>query len=156
MVTVPDTASYIRGWMQMVLTPNDLFSWNNKYSKYTIILLHLYTLRNRFAPHLPAMHITYSVHAGILKLWRGRLPRPLVVFSSSLWITSSLFLCPELTDAPCLCYEGLVPPLPRWRSHPQGRHMLPFQGTRQLHKSSDELFWPNQFIKKSHASVPSS
>jgi hypothetical protein len=34
-LSVPDTASYIRGWMQMVLTPNDLFSWNNKYSKYT-------------------------------------------------------------------------------------------------------------------------
>ncbi len=34
-ICVPDTASYIRGWIQMVLTPNDLFSWNNKYSKYT-------------------------------------------------------------------------------------------------------------------------
>ncbi len=43
--TVPDTASYIRGWMQMVLTPNDLFSWNNKYSKYTVILPHIYTLQ---------------------------------------------------------------------------------------------------------------
>jgi hypothetical protein len=31
---VPDTASYIRGWIQMVLAPNDLFSWNNKYNKY--------------------------------------------------------------------------------------------------------------------------
>ncbi len=25
---------YIRGWMQLVLAPNDLFSWNNKYNKY--------------------------------------------------------------------------------------------------------------------------
>ncbi len=33
-LTVPDTASYIRGWIQMVLAPNDLFSWNNKYNKY--------------------------------------------------------------------------------------------------------------------------
>ncbi len=33
-VIVPDTASYIRGWIQMVLAPNDLFSWNNKYNKY--------------------------------------------------------------------------------------------------------------------------
>ncbi len=33
-IIVPDTASYIRGWIQMVLAPNDLFSWNNKYSKY--------------------------------------------------------------------------------------------------------------------------
>ncbi len=36
---VPNTASYIRGWIQMVLTPNDLFSWNNKYSKYTNIYI---------------------------------------------------------------------------------------------------------------------
>ncbi len=28
------TRLYIRGWIQMVLTPNDLFSWNNKYNKY--------------------------------------------------------------------------------------------------------------------------
>ncbi len=54
-VTVPDTASYIRGRMQMVLTPNDLFSWNNKYSEYKDILLcHIYY--NRFIAHLPAMH----------------------------------------------------------------------------------------------------
>jgi hypothetical protein len=33
-MSVPDTASYIRGWIQMVLAPNDLFSWNNKYNKY--------------------------------------------------------------------------------------------------------------------------
>jgi hypothetical protein len=33
-VIVPYTASYIRGWIQMVLAPNDLFSWNNKYNKY--------------------------------------------------------------------------------------------------------------------------
>jgi hypothetical protein len=29
----------------MVLTPNDLFSWNNKYSKYMVILSHIYTLQ---------------------------------------------------------------------------------------------------------------
>ncbi len=29
----------------MVLTPNDLFSWNTKYSKYTVILSHIYTLQ---------------------------------------------------------------------------------------------------------------
>jgi hypothetical protein len=49
----------------------------------------------------------------------------------SLWFTSSLFLCPELTDAPCPYYEGPVPPSPRWRPHSQGPHTLPFQGTRQ-------------------------
>ncbi len=33
-ISVPNTASYIRGWIQMVLALNDLFSWNNKYNKY--------------------------------------------------------------------------------------------------------------------------
>jgi hypothetical protein len=96
----------------------------------TRLYCHTYIHYNSFTPHLPAMHVTYSVHAGILKLWRGRLPCPLVVFSSSLWITSSPLLCPGLTDAPCPCYEGSVSPLPRWRSHSQGPHTLPFQGTR--------------------------
>jgi hypothetical protein len=50
----------------MVLTPNDLISWNNKYSKYTVILSHIY--HNELIPYSPAMHVnTHSVHAGILK-----------------------------------------------------------------------------------------
>ncbi len=80
-IIVPDMASYIRGWIQMVLTPNDLFSWNNKYSKYTIILLWLYTSTMDSLLIFQLCTSTYSVHAGILKLWRGRLPCPLVVFS---------------------------------------------------------------------------
>ncbi len=50
----------------------------------------------------------------------------------SLWVTSPLFLCPELTDAPCPYYGASVPPSPRWRPHSQGPHTLPFQGTRQV------------------------
>ncbi len=61
----------------MVLAPNDLFSWNNKYSKYTNIYI-----ANTFTSVFQLCTLTHSVHAGILKLWRGRLPRPLVVFSS--------------------------------------------------------------------------
>ncbi len=50
----------------MVLTPNDLFSWNNKYSKYTVTLLHLYY--NESILYSLAMHVnTHSVHAGILE-----------------------------------------------------------------------------------------
>ncbi len=56
----------------------------------------------------------------------------------SLWVTSSLFLCPELTDAPCPYYEGSVPPSPRWRPHSQGPHTLPFQGTRQVPQVNGE------------------
>ncbi len=70
------TSSYIRGWIQMVLAPNDLFSWNNKYNKY-----YGYNVINTFTCFFLAMHTTHSVHAGILKPWRGRLPWPLVVFS---------------------------------------------------------------------------
>jgi hypothetical protein len=50
----------------MVLTPNDLFSWNNKYSKYTDTLLHLHY--NESILYSLAMHAnTHSVHAGILE-----------------------------------------------------------------------------------------
>ena len=50
----------------MVLTPNDLFSWNNKYGKYTVILSHIYY--NELILYPSAMHVnTHSVHAGILK-----------------------------------------------------------------------------------------
>jgi hypothetical protein len=76
-VPVPDTASYIRGWIQMVLAPNDLFAWNNKYSKY----MNIYITRT-FTFIFLLSTTTHSVHAGISKPWRGRLPRPVVVFSS--------------------------------------------------------------------------
>jgi hypothetical protein len=33
----------------MVLTPNDLFSWNNKYSKYMIIFYALYIVQVDFS-----------------------------------------------------------------------------------------------------------
>jgi hypothetical protein len=76
-LTVPDTASYIRGWIQIVLAPNDLFSWNNKYNKYNE-----YNIADTFTCIFLARHTTYYVHAGILKPWRGRLPWLHVVFSS--------------------------------------------------------------------------
>ncbi len=120
---VPDTASYIRGWMQMVLTPNDLFSWNNKYSKYTIILSHIHY--NEFTFRSPAMR-TNSLCAcwhseAVKESSSSSSPRLLI----SLWVTSSPFLCPELTDAPCHYYGGSAPLSPIWRPHPQGPHTLP-------------------------------
>ncbi len=68
--------SYIRGWIQMVLAPNDLFSWNNKYRKYME-----YNIAVTFTCFFLAIHTTYSVHAGILKSWRGCLPWPPAVLS---------------------------------------------------------------------------
>jgi hypothetical protein len=120
--------------MQMVLTPNDLFSWNNKYSKYTIILPHIHY--NEFTSRLPAMHVNSlcaCCHSKAVKESSSSFSRRLLI---SLWVTSPLFLCPELTDAPCHYYGGSVPPSPIWRPRPQGPHTLPSQGTRQVWRVS--------------------
>jgi hypothetical protein len=96
----------------MVLTPNDLFSWNNKYSKYMITMSHIHY--NEFIPHLPAMHVNSLCacwHSEAVKESSSSSSRRLLI---SLWITSPLFLCPELTDAPCPHYGGSVPPLPQY------------------------------------------
>ncbi len=105
---VPDTASYIRGWVQMVLAPNDLFSWNNKYSKYID-----YNDTDTFTCSFSAMHTTYYVFAGILKPWRGRLPWLLVVFSSYHVFTLPLS---------GLKWRSLFPP---WGSCPPSPKMAP-------------------------------
>jgi hypothetical protein len=113
----------------MVLTPNDLFSWNNKYSKYTIILSHIHY--NEFTSRLPAMNVNSLCacwHSEAVKESSSLSSRRLLI---SLWVKSPLFLCPELTDAPCPCYGGSVPPSPIWHPHSQGPHTLPSQGTRQ-------------------------
>jgi hypothetical protein len=108
LISVPDTASYIRGWIQMVLAPNDLFSWNNKYHKYIE-----YNITDTFTCFFLAMHTTYSVHAGILKPWRGRLPWPLAV--SSFYHVLSLSLSG-------LNWCSLFPP---WGSGPPFPKMAP-------------------------------
>jgi hypothetical protein len=48
----------------MVLTPNDLFSWNNKYSKYMVILLHIYYIITGSLSIFQLCTLTYSVHEG--------------------------------------------------------------------------------------------
>jgi hypothetical protein len=98
----------------MVLAPNDLFSWNNKYNKYNG-----YNITDTFTCIFLAVHTTYSVHAGILKLWRGRFPWPLVVFSSYHVFSHSRLGVP-------------VPPSPKWRSHSQGPRTLPYRDPEQL------------------------
>ncbi len=110
---VPDTASYIRGWIQMVLAPNDLFSWNNKYNKYNE-----YNITDTFTCFFLAMHTTYSVHAGILKPWRGRLPCRLLILSrplySLIWAQLTL-LVPALGIRSPLSQNGA--PIHRVRAH---------------------------------------
>ncbi len=58
---------------------NDLFSWNNKYNKYNEYSIT--DITDTFTCFFLAMHTTYSLHAGILKPWRGRLLQLLAVFS---------------------------------------------------------------------------
>jgi hypothetical protein len=117
--------------MQMVLTPNDLFSWNNKYSKYTVILLR-YICYNGFTSHLPAMHVNLLCACWYSWAVKGSSSSSFCRLSISLWFTSCLLLCPKLTDA-SHSGPGAHPPLPfpKWRLHSQGPHTLPFQGTRQ-------------------------
>ena len=113
----------------MVLTPNNLFSWNNKYSKYTIILSRLYTLV-QFTLHLPAVHINLLCacwHSEAVKGSSSLSTRRLLI---SLWVTSSLFLCPEPTDAPCPYYEDPVRPLPKMAPPFTGSAHTPFSRVR--------------------------
>jgi hypothetical protein len=64
--TVPDTASYIRGWIQMVLAPNALFSWNNKYNKYSE-----YNVTDTFTSIFLAMHINLLCACRHLEAMKG-------------------------------------------------------------------------------------
>ncbi len=52
----------------MVIAPNDLFSWNNRYNEYNVTV-NIYTF------FLKLYTWTYSVQARILKPWQGNLPR---------------------------------------------------------------------------------
>jgi hypothetical protein len=64
---------YIRGWMQMVLAPNDLFSWNNDTMRYDSMMG---MLHYRCTMH----NDTHSVHNRLLKPWWGRLPCTQTIF----------------------------------------------------------------------------
>jgi hypothetical protein len=59
--------TYIRGWMQMVLAPNDLFSWNNNTMSYILVMDMLHYC-------CPMHNDTYSVQNRSLKPWWSRLP----------------------------------------------------------------------------------
>ncbi len=123
-VSVPDTASYIRGWIEMVLAPNDLFSWNNKYNKYIE-----YNITDTFTCFFLAMHTTYSVHAGILKPWRGRLPRLPAVFS--FYHVLSLPLS-GLNWRSLFLPRGSDPPFPKMAPPFTGSAHTPLPGSRTV------------------------
>ncbi len=96
-----------------------------------MVILSYYIHYNGFTSRLPAMHVNLLCacwHSEAVKGSSSAFTRRLLI---SLCITSSLFLCPEPTDAPCSYYGDPTPPFPRWRPHPQGPHTLPYQGPRQ-------------------------
>ncbi len=117
--------------MQMVLTPNDLFSWNNKYSKYMVILLR-YIHYNGFTAHFPAMHVDLLCACWYSWAVKGSSSLSFCRLLISLRFTSRLLPCLKLTDAP-YSGPGTCPPFPlsKWRLHSQDPHTLPSQGARQ-------------------------
>jgi hypothetical protein len=128
---VPDTASYIRGWIQMVLTPNDLFSWNNKYSKYTIILLQLYTSTT---DSLLSFSCTHQLTLCMLAFWSCEGVVFLVLSSSSHFTTYHVFPLP-LSGANWRSLSwlwGSGPPFPKMAPLFTGSAHTPLPGSNTL------------------------
>ncbi len=134
--------------MQMVIAPNDLFSWNNRYNKYNVT--------NIFSHLLPELSTwTYSVHARVLKPWRGSLPWPPAIFSFSV-VTSFLFPCLGSTDVPCPRLGDPVPPPPRWRPYSGGPRTLPHRDSEQdkSYSTGDLPFWQDNTARLSFDRLP--
>ncbi len=115
----------------MVLTPNDLFSWNNKYSKYTTILLHY--IHQQWV-HFPSSSRARQLTLCMLAFWSCEGVVFLVLLSSSHLTTYHVPPLP-LSGAnwrSLSLLRGSGSPLPRWRPYSQGPHTLPFQGPRHL------------------------
>ncbi len=119
-------ASYIRGWIQMVLAPNDLFSWNNKYNKYNE-----YNVTVTFTCFF--LSYAHSLTLCMLASWSHEGVVFLDFLPSSHSITSSLFPCLGSTDASCSHLGDPVLPSPRWRPHSQGPRTLPYRDPEQSH-----------------------
>ncbi len=85
---------YIRGWMQMVIAPNDLFSWNNKYNKYNVTR-DICTLSSwGYARELILCKLAFWSHEGVFFL--DLLPSPHSVLSrlstSPVWAQLTLIV----------------------------------------------------------------
>ncbi len=113
---------YIRGWMQMVMAPNDLFSWNNKYKKY--MSLRIFTLSSwSYARELTLCMLAFWSHEGVVFL--DFLPSPHLV-------TSFRLPCLGSTDAHCPRWGDPVPLPPKWHPFSQGPRTLPYRDPEQL------------------------
>ncbi len=109
----------------MVLAPNDLFSWDNKYNKYNE-----YNVTDTFT----CFFLSYSRQLILCMLasWSHEGVVFLDLLSSSYSITSSLFLYLGSTDAPCSRLGDPFPSSPKWRPHSQGPRTLPYRDPEQL------------------------
>ncbi len=111
-------STYIRGWMQMVSSPNDLFSWNN--NTMSTMLQWVFTLVTSHA----RWHLLYA--------WSFLED---VMGSSSLLLT--ILLCPAISPVRTQLmltgpYWGPRPPTPRVASLPTGSGNTPLSGSRTL------------------------
>jgi hypothetical protein len=82
--------------------------------------------------------LTYSVHAGILEPWRGRLPCPFVVFSSH---------CGSRLASPCVRSQ-LTPPIPPMGLGPP----FPLQNGAFIHRVRTHTLSPSR-VQDSYCSV---
>ncbi len=113
--------------MQMVLTPNDLFSWNNKYSKYTSYYcdyIHKYN-------SLSIFQLCTSLTLCMLAFWSREGVVLLVHSSSSLLTAGHVFSLP-LSGANWRSLSllwGSGPPLPKMAPPSTGTAHTPFLGS---------------------------
>ncbi len=113
---------YIRGWMQIVIAPNDLFSWNNRYNKYNVTK-DIYTLSSwSYARELTLCMLAFWSHEGVVFFDFLPSPHP---------VTSFHLPCLGSTDAHCPRLGDPVPLPPKWRPFSQGLRTLPYRDPEQ-------------------------
>jgi hypothetical protein len=116
--------TYIRGWMQMVLAPNDLFSWNKNTVRHGIFdrgihYVHYVTYYTMHATLTLCINISWSC-VGAVFLVLGHLAM------------YPLLHCPKSTNAHCP-FLGVRGPLPqKWRPLSQDPRTLPPHGSEQF------------------------
>ncbi len=110
--------------MQMVLAPNDLFSWNNKYNKYNE-----YNVTDTFTYFF--LGYAHQLTLCMLASWSHEGVIFLDFLSPSHSVVSFLFPYLGSTDAPCYRLRDPVLPSPKWQPHSQGPRTLPYRDPEQ-------------------------
>ncbi len=113
---------YIRGWMQMVLAPNDLFSWSNKYNEYNE-----YNVTDTFTCFF--LGYAHQLTPCMLASWSHEGVVFLDFLLSSHSVTSFLFPYLGSTDAPCSRLGDPVPPPSKMATPFTGSAHTPLPGS---------------------------